>query len=58
MKTIVERWDQYKLGNGPYTHNPQNDKEFDTLEEAEEYMRTADSGFWNDTRHYYKIKGT
>lgn len=52
----VERWYQYKLGRAPFAHDERADQEFDTMRQAEEYVKTADSGIGGDMRYQYKIK--
>lgn len=54
-KFIVQRWSQYKMATGAMIYDKGQDKEFDTLAEAEEYERTADSGFGGDLRYRYVI---
>jgi hypothetical protein len=55
VKWKVECWYQYKIGNGPFEHNPTRDVYFTTEEKANEYARNADSGFSGDTRFRYKV---
>ena len=55
-KYIVERWSQYKLATGQMSHDKDANKEFNRKEDAEEYMRTADSGISGDTRYRYVLR--
>lgn len=55
MKYIVKRYSQYKLGKAPFSYNEGEDKQFDCKLEANHYMRTADSGFYGDTRYRYEL---
>ena len=52
---VVQRWSQYKLGHAPPAHDADADREFDSEEAAQEYVKSADSGIGGDMRYRYMI---
>ena len=52
---VVERWSKYKLGNAAFSHDVHADMAFHTEAQAQEYMRTADSGLGGDTYYKYAV---
>ena len=54
-KWTVQKWGQYKLGNGPYYYCKGEDVLVDSQKEADDYWITADSGISGDTRYRYKV---
>jgi len=55
MEYIVQHHLRYKLGNSPFEYSPRLNKSFESLSEAQNYIKTDNQFTGSDTSCRYQI---